>query len=226
MSNPDLDALGLVASRTASSVHFGPADVSAGVSTVGITSAINGLPRTELRLDLTRAPVTPDHFAGISVAIEAAGTSYQRFAGTVESAALQDGRVAVKGTGAASLAEGMIGGFTARGISVPELVYTLARTSGMREEQIQVEGLASLAQETFEVVAPLDGVSLPRAVDFAGVRFIQPQAAGRILAGLELNPELAARFEAPCTHWRWSPHSESYRPRKRASRRSTSRSPG
>jgi hypothetical protein len=197
MPNPDLDALGLVASRMASNVRFGPADVSTGVATVNIISAINGLPSTELRIDLTCTPVTPDHFAGISVAVEFAGKHHQRFTGTVVSASLEDGGVAVKGTGAASLAEGMIGGFTVRGVSAPELVYTLARTGGMREEQIQVEGLASLAQETFEVVAPLDGVSVQRAVDFAGVRFIPPQAAARILAGLELTPELDARFQAP-----------------------------
>jgi len=197
MSNPDLDALGLVASRLATSVRFGPADVSVGVSKVSVTSAINALPHAEFQLNLTRAPVTPDHFAGISVAVESAGKSCKRFAGTVVSASQDNGGVAVKATGAASLAEGLIDGFIARGISTPELVYTLARTSGMREEQIQVEGLESLAHETFEVVTPIDGVSIQRAVDFAGVRFIQPQAAARILTGLEVNPELTTKFEAP-----------------------------
>lgn len=49
---------------------------------------------------------------------------------------------------------------------------------------------------TFEVIAPVDGLTVDRTVDFAGIRFL-PQAVGvRAISGLDVGDEMREGFEA------------------------------
>ena len=199
MTRTDLDALGLIAARTATRVHFGTSDVSAGVlAGTRLNSAMNQQPTADLYLDLRRSATIPDYFGGVSVAVDHAGTTNQRFAGTVvEAQPGGGGEVAVSAKGAVAMSEGLLGGFVVRGVPTNEMVYTVARTAGMREEQLRIDGLDTLACETFEVVVPIDGLEVHEAVDFAGVRFTSPEAASRILVGLNPPVEMGTRFGAP-----------------------------
>ncbi len=193
----DLDALGLLAGRRTTSVRFGAIEVGPALKGAHMTSAMNKMPDADLVLDVERTTTPPDYFGGLAVVVEDGGQRIPRFTGSVVSASPTGDGVSVRALGGISLAESLIGGMTSRGLPNFELVYVLARSGGLRDEQLNIEGLDTLPRETFEVTAPIDGVELDRAVDFAGVRFLPPDVAARVLAALDASEDLRAAFEAP-----------------------------
>jgi hypothetical protein len=192
----DLDALGLIAARRRISVRFGPVEVGPALAGANISSAINKMPDADVRLDPDRLTTPPDYFGGLAIVAEERGERFPRFTGSVVSAAPAADGVTVKALGGISLAESLIGGLTARGLPNFELVYVLARSGGLRDEQLNIEGLDTLPRETFEVVAPVDGIELEDAVDFGGVRFLPPTIAARALSALDIGDEMRVDYEA------------------------------
>jgi len=193
----DLDALGLVAARRRISVSFGPIEVGPALAGANISSAMNKMPDADVFLDVERLTTPPDYFGGLAVVAEEQGERFPRFTGSVVSATPAAGSVTVKALGGVSLAESLIGGLAARGLPNFELVYVLARSGGLRAEQLNIEGLDTLPRETFEVVAPVDGVELDDAVDFGGVWFVPPTIAARVLSAVDIGDEMRAAYEAP-----------------------------
>jgi len=197
MPEIDLDALGLLGTRRRISVRFGPVEAGPPVmKRANISAAMNKMPDADLVLDLERAVSLPDYFAGLAVVAEERGERFPRFSGSVVSASLVADGVAVSALGGVSLAESLIGGLAARGLPNFELVYVLARSGGLRDEQLNIDGLDTLPRETFEVVAPVDGVVVEEAVDFGGVRFLPPPIAARALSALDVSDEMRADYEA------------------------------
>jgi hypothetical protein len=193
----DLDALGLVAARRRMSVRFGPVEVGPALAGANISSAMNKMPDADVLLDLERLTTAPDYFGGLAVVAEERGERFPRFTGSVISASPAADGVTVKALGGVSLAESLIGGLAARGLPNFELVYVLARSGGLRDEQLNIDGLDTLPRETFEVVAPVDGVEIEVAVDFAGVHFLPPTIGARALTALDIGDEMRADYEAP-----------------------------
>lgn len=196
-TEPDLDALGLLAVRRRMSILFGSVEAAPALVRARMKSAMNQMPDADLVLDLERATTPVDYFAGLRLAAIEGDTVIPRFTGSVVSAQPTDEGVAVSALGAVSLVERLIGGMVSRNISPGELFHLLARSGGLREEQLNVEGLDQLARETFEVVTPVDGVEIDEAVDFAGVRFLPASIGRRALSALDVRDELRAEFGAP-----------------------------
>jgi hypothetical protein len=193
---PDLDALGLLKAQQRWAIRFGPVDVSTGFSGGQVNAAINTGNDARIMLDLARCATTPDYFAGLGVAVEHEGTVIPRFTGTVAAAEPDSDGVSVQALGMLSLSETIINTFTYRGLNASELIYTLARSGGMRDDQLRIEGLDALPRETFEVLVPVSGIIAENPTDFAGVHFIPPNTASRILAGLDTADGKYAGFEA------------------------------
>ncbi|WP_194893510.1 hypothetical protein [Catenulispora pinisilvae] len=194
---PDLNALGLIKSQQRWAIRFGPVDVSPAFAGGTVNAAINTGNDAQVKLDFQRCAATPDYFAGLGVAIEHEGTSYPRFTGTVASVEPTATGASVQALGMLSLSEQILGTFVHRGFTGPELIYTLARSGGMREDQLNIQGLDALPRETFEVVVPVSGIIVEQATDFAGVRFLPPDTASRVLAGLDTSEGAYAEFDAP-----------------------------
>lgn len=193
---PDLDALGLLKAQGRRAIRFGPVDVSTAFISAQINAAINTGNVARVKLDLERSAATPDYFAGLGVAVEQEGKVIPRFTGTVASAEPDAGGVSVQALGMLSLSESIIDTFTHRGFKGPELIYTLARTGGMRDDQLRIEGIDALPRETFEVIVPVSGIIAEKSTGFAGVHFLPPETASRVLAGLDTADGKYTGFDA------------------------------
>jgi hypothetical protein len=197
MAKVDLDALGLLATQRQTTVHFGPVDVGSALKMANLSHGTNKMSDANLLLDLERATTSPDYFGVLAVAIEEYGHRSPRFTGSVASASPGAEGVTVNGLGALGHLDRPIGKFATCGLPTSELIYVLARSGGLRDEQLQIDGLDTLPRETFEIVAPIDGVELDEPTDFGGIRFLPHKIAIRALTALDLNDEMRADYDAP-----------------------------
>lgn len=193
----ELDAFGLLAGRRRMSILFGAVEAGPALVRANMTSALNQVPDADVVIDLKRLPAPVDYFAGLRVLAIDGERTIPRFAGAVVSAAPTTEGVSVSALGAVSLVERMTGVTVTRAVPTAELFHLLARSGGLREEQLNVEGLESLPRETFEVLAPIDGLTVEVATDFANVRILPRPVGLRALSALEITDELRAQFDAP-----------------------------
>jgi len=196
----DLDALGLLANRRGFSLRFGEVEAGPALRGAQMSSAMNQMPNAEVTIDLARLGMPVDYFSGLSMAALAGESAYPRFFGSVVSAEPKTegpSEVRVEAVGAAPLSERQLMGMAVRGLPPFELVYVVARSAGLREEQLNIEGLEQLPRESFEVVAPVDNVVVDQAAEFAGIRFLPGELGIRALAALEVDQDLSGAYVAP-----------------------------
>lgn len=194
---PDLDALGLLAVRRRISLRFGASEAGPTLTRANMSSAMNKMPDAQVVIDLARATSPIDYFAGLAIGASEGGRDFPRFVGSIVSADPIGEEVAIKALGAAAFTEQQIMGMAVRGVPPFELVHVLARSAGLREEQLNIEGLDKLPRETFEVVAPIDGAIVEQPTSFAGVRFLPGEFGARAIAGLAVGDELGEAYQAP-----------------------------
>ncbi len=192
----DLDALGLLASRRSYSIQFGEVEVGTAMRRSHMTRAMNKMPDAELTLQLDRMPMPFDYFSGVTVTRRDGEQQTPQFSGSAVTGSVVGGGVTVEALGAPSMAERLTGHIVTRAVPDPEVVHLLARAGGLREEQIVIPELAGLPLETFEVLAPLEGVSIEKAVDFAGITILPASAGTCGLATLDVSDELHDEFAA------------------------------
>jgi hypothetical protein len=196
----DLDALGLLARRRRFSLRFGEAEAGHALRGANMSNAMNQMPNAEVTIDLARLGMPVDYFSGLAMAALEGERVYPRFVGSVVSAepkANGTDEVEVEAVGAAALSEQQIMGMAVRGVPPFELVYVVARSAGLREEQLNIEGVEQLPRESFEVVAPVDNLVVEQALEFAGVRFLPAESGSRALAALEVDQDLRDAYTAP-----------------------------
>jgi len=117
------------------------------------------------------------------------------FTGTVSSARVLRDHLEVRCFGGfGELIDELLGSFVGQ-ISVPELVYTVVRSSGITEEALDIDGLAALPRELFEVVVPLSGIVVRRRTKVAGIWLLPAGNGAAIVSGLE-SPVRVAEFES------------------------------
>ena len=196
MTEADLDALGLLGKKQRFLVRFGPAEVGTALKDGSINRAANLKSDVNVELDLGRATATPDYFAGIAVGVEEGAQYDPQFTGVVVSATLTPDGVVVTGHGARALLENKISGFGAHRLQNFELIYSIARTGGLRDDQLDIEGMDALPREIFEVVTPLDGIELDQAATFGGVRFLPQRAGIRAFARFDIHDRMKVDYEA------------------------------
>jgi len=137
-----------------------------------------------------------DYFGGISVMVGQRGAEVPRFTGSIVSAKPVADGVEIEAVSAVSLSESIIPGMVTRGVPPQETIYVLARSSGIPDEKLKIDGLAELPRETFEVVIPIDGLVIDTASHFGGAMLLSADIGLRSLAGLEVQDELRVAFGA------------------------------
>jgi len=105
------------------------------------------------------------------------------FTGIVEEATVDGDVLHVAGHGAHELAERTIGRLTSS-VSVPELVHLMARSAGLGDDRLNIEGIDDLPQEVVQVVVPVDGVRLPTLSVGDDVHFTADARVRAAFAGL------------------------------------------
>jgi hypothetical protein len=177
-------------------IRFGATEVVA-TGDYTRTERRNGFASASARLPLavlTAAGI--DYLADVTI-LDLDGTPY--FAGVVESARPEGDDVILQFRNGQELSDTRIAGLGHAGpFDAREVIWTIARTSGLGSGRIRISGWTPGPEELFEVVAPVHGVKAPCRLRVAGVLFTSHPGVPR-LAG-ELGPaELIQVFQrAPC----------------------------
>lgn len=154
------DPFGLLDQRTGLAIKFGFTDVSSALRGGSVTGTMGGRDNATLHLVPDLMPPDPvDYFAPLEIK---RGHDRDRadFVGHAATATLaDDGRIKVEAYGASLLTERALGYFEAADVNAAEVTYLIARAAGMSDDQLVIEGLDDLPIETFEVIAPLHGVT-------------------------------------------------------------------
>lgn len=193
----DLDALGLIASQPQRSARFGPIEAGPGLIHAKTTAAMNRLADGNFLFDFTKCADVVDYFSELAIQVTYQGRSRPIFAGSVISAEPTDDGVEINAVSGVSLVESLMPGMTTRGVSAPEMIYVIARASGLRDERLRISGLELLPRETFEVLTPIDGVGVDFAADMGGVRFLPRDYGIRAISALNVSDDMRSEFEAP-----------------------------
>jgi len=176
------------------SVQFGPIDASNSLIEARTESGMNRRPTGTFKFDFGDCPEVPDYFGELCVAMIYQGKSWPIFTGSVIEAVPAADWVTVQAVGAQQLHEQIVPDMVYSGVTTPELIYVLARSSGIRQERLNIEGVESLSREMFEIVVPVDGLTTDQATEFAGVEFLPADYV--ITLGLEISDKQRAEFTA------------------------------
>jgi len=157
---PWVPQLFLDARRRRFVVRLGGAELQPDKATT--SNALGGRPRAEFDLSWRDRP--PVDFLGplTVTALErapAATTERPLFTGLVDAVTVEDDALRAIALGATELAEGTLGRLSS-GVSAVELVHLMARSAGLGDERLRIEGLDQLPHEVVQVIAPVDGASV------------------------------------------------------------------
>lgn len=177
------------------SVLFGPIDASAALVEARTVSALNATPTGDFRFDFSHSSEIVDYFGELSFSMSHMGKSWPIFTGSVTDAMPTSDGVNVHALGAQQLRENVVSTMVVHHVPPPEMIYVLARGSGIRQERLQISGLEHLPTEMFVVTVPLDGVTTDHLGSFADVEFL-PEDSGA-LGGLGVGEVLQTAFTAP-----------------------------
>ncbi len=176
------------------SVQFGPVDVSNTLIEAHTESGLGATSAGTFKFDFGESAEIPDYFGELCVAMIYQGKSWPIFTGSVTEAVPAADWVTVRAVGAQQLQEHIVSDMVYKNVSTPELIYVLARSSGIRHDRLNIDGMKSLQEETFEIVVPVDGVVTGRITEFAGVEFLSADYV--MEPGLEISDKQRAEFTA------------------------------
>jgi hypothetical protein len=175
----ELDVLGLREKRQRSVIRFGSIDVGFAVVAGSVHQGLNvrATADVELRYSLTAGqPV--DYFSQLVVGHHRPERDRIHFTGAVTEAVPVGDIAKISALAVAELSERQVGFFEGQNTVAPEIMHLMARTGGLPEERVHVEGLdAMLPTEAIEVIAPVHGLEVAETVRLGGVMLI-PHARG------------------------------------------------
>jgi hypothetical protein len=111
-------------------VQFGPIDASNALIEARTESGMNTRPAGTFKFDFSDCPEIPDYFGELCVAMIYEGKSWPIFTGAVIEAVPAADWVTVQAAGAQQLNEQIVSDLVYSGVTTPELIYILARSSG------------------------------------------------------------------------------------------------
>jgi len=190
------DELGLLGNSHLADVRFGAVDVRPAVSGGTFSEAMSKLPRAEIRLrERLARGLLIDYLAPVSARF---GQSKQ-FVGDVLSAVPEQDVVQVGLSSMPELEESTIGFLATWGVPHYEVVHVLTRTAGLTEQQLRIQDLDALPMELFEVVVPVDGLSVDEPTMVGACRLMPFAAISDELRELAEDEDMIGTFErAPC----------------------------
>lgn len=147
-------------------------------------------------LDVNKIPPNVDYFGELSFTAIYADRTWPIFTGTVVKALPSANGLDLQAITAVQLQEKIIAGMTTRNVTGPEMIYTLARSSGIREDRLKIDGLDALVTETLDVYAPIAGLRTDKAAEFGGVQFLPSDVGEAVAQELNSNDQLLGYFGA------------------------------
>lgn len=176
------DFFGVIATRPPQRVLFGSVDVVNAMRGGRIHGSLESRGELELTLDVDALPPDPvDYLAPLRYHSRGGAP---RFAGHVATGVPNGRRITCAAFGATLLTEQAVGTFVAFEVPHPELIYVMARASGMTDDQLHIGGLDELAPEVFEVLTPVHGVTVRDSTPLGSVTFLPQQPTREHLAEL------------------------------------------
>lgn len=169
------DPFGLL-SRRRSQVMLGFTDVTGALRGGNYRGTIEDRDSMTLRLDPAMLPPDPvDYLAPVEFHLPGSHGQGRRreFVGhTATAVEGPEGLLDLDAYGAMLLTERAIGYFAHDGLTAAEITYLFARSAGMSDEQLSIPDLDELPVETFEVIAPLYGITVVEPTEMVGVTVV------------------------------------------------------
>lgn len=139
--------------------------------------SIKDRPRAEFLLRSgTSGPV--DFLAPLQVRVLLDQASNVQFTGFADTAEPTDVGTQISAIGATELAERIATRARAANIPVPEYVYILARSAGLPDSRLQIQGADQAPREVFQVLMPVTGVVLDELLRIGPVELIPRHHGG------------------------------------------------
>jgi hypothetical protein len=195
--NPEeFDELGVLGNSHLADVRFGAVDVRPAMSGGTFSEAMSKLPRAEVRLrERLARGLLIDYLAPVSARF---GES-KHFVGDVLSAVPDQNVIEIGLSSMPELEESTIGVLATWGVPHYEVLHVLTRTAGLTEQQLKIQHLETLPMELFEVVVPVDGLSVDEPTTVGPCRVMPFAAIADELCEMTDDEEMIGSFErAPC----------------------------
>ncbi len=156
-------------------VRFGDVDLEGAYRDARTTNSMNSTPTATVTVDPTKAPFY-DYSSAFSMWVGSIGSSNSRplFTGETISTMPEPGGTGwvLEASGMARFSEIRAPRLMSWGKSEMDIVHMLARTSGLDEDNIMIQGSWGSGLDVFEVAMPVVGASLDRPLSVDHVRFI------------------------------------------------------
>lgn len=180
-------------------------EVSAGSALIdgNVKEGLNDLPNARLELDADLIGSEPiDYWSQVSFGYQRGEFVDEKFEGVVQRGMVEDRRISLDCEGAAAFTEHMTGGMVAANIMPAELIESMIAQSGWEGELRLSEEAGEPSEEEFEVIVPLQGLSVraQEEVSLGGITMISASSIGAGVAALDLDTdggtgaELVAEF--------------------------------
>jgi hypothetical protein len=189
--NPEeFDELGVLGNSHLADVRFGAVDVRPAMSGGTFSEAMSKLPRAEVRLrERLARGLLIDYLAPVSARF---GES-KHFVGDVLSAVPDQNVIEIGLSSMPELEESTIGVLATWGVPHYEVLHVLTRTAGLTEQQLKIQHLETLPMELFEVVVPVDGLSVDEPTTVGPCRVMPFAAIADELCEMTDDEEMARR---------------------------------
>lgn len=194
--HPELDRLGLLATRQDAAIRVGGVDVRPVMAGATFHEGISERPHARLTLRETLASgLVIDYLAPVTFELASSRRPGPRFAGDVMSASPDGERIELDLSSMPQLSESIIGLFAAWNVPHVEHIHALTRSAGLGDDQLNIEGLDELPKEVFEVVVPIRGLLVEGQTVLGQVTFAAPARATSALAELTEDAGIREPFE-------------------------------
>jgi len=185
------DPFGLL-ERRRPRVTFGHTDVTGALRGGNYRARMDGRDSMTLRLESALLPHDPvDYLAPLAYEFRgSAGAGRRReFIGHAATAVQgADGLLDIEAYGATLLTERLIGYFESTGVTAHEITYLMACSAGMTGDQLAIPDLDELPIETFEVIAPLYGMTAAEPTRLATVTVVPASRGTSTLIAMGFDP--------------------------------------
>jgi hypothetical protein len=182
--------LNLMRARARRSVHFGEADAVFAVTGGTSRNGLDQLPEADIEIDTDLLGSEPiDYWAPVIDTIEQFGERTEMFRGAVQNAEVSGKVATLVCEGATALTEQSSGGLVTLGMDQFELITALMEQAGVQAEFQLSQEPEPPPSETFEVWAPLEGLTVEEAIEIAGIEAVPPAVALARLESLTMKME-------------------------------------
>ncbi|MFI0734632.1 hypothetical protein ACH4S9_37450 [Streptomyces sp. NPDC021225] len=151
-------------------VRFGSVDVSHAVSSITVRGKLNDITQAKLAIN-SRSSIVSRMDLSSEVTVERVQGDYSElmFAGFVVEATAEADLIRITCSARPEFAERRVAPMATADMPPIEMLYTLARGGGLRDEQIRIHGFQKLPSEVFEVVSPVDGLEVEQSIRLGSV---------------------------------------------------------